>query len=543
MNIENIKIGTRLGAGFSLVLFMLVVMAALGIGHMSMMQANVNDIVKVNNVQLQLALEMRLTLLDRAIALRNLALMTNDAEAQPEIARIKDQAAKYSQAEVKLGEMFASQSDTTPEEHAALSSIKADEVAATPVIARLMEMALTQRKDEMIDVLIREFRPIQITWRKTLTNLVDIEDSMNKQAMRDAENAYARARLLMLILTTIGVVVGIAVSWFITRSILKQLGCEPNAAVLITQRIAAGDLGVNIDTKPDDQTSLLFAMKAMRDNLARIVGDIRTSTDTIATASSQIAAGNMDLSARTEEHASSLEETAASMEELTGTVKQNADNAQLANELAVSASDVAAQSGAVVARVIGTMASIHDSSKKIIDIIGVIDGIAFQTNILALNAAVEAARAGEQGRGFAVVASEVRNLAQRSAAAAKEIKTLIGDSTQLVAAGRQQVAEAGSTMEAVVISARRVTDIMREITSASQEQSAGIDQINQAIAQMDEVTQQNAALVEEAAAAAESLEDQAAHLLQVVGMFKLEGVHATAFRAPLAESGQPLLLS
>jgi methyl-accepting chemotaxis protein len=252
-----------------------------------------------------------------------------------------------------------------------------------------------------------------------------------------------------------------------------------------------------------------------------IVGEVRQGTDTIATASGQIAAGNMDLSSRTEEQASSLEETAASMEELTSTVKQNADNARQANQLAVSASSVAVRGGSVVNQVVGTMGSINASSRKIVDIIGVIDGIAFQTNILALNAAVEAARAGEQGRGFAVVAAEVRNLAQRSAAAAKEIKTLIGDSVEKVEEGSKQVAEAGKTMDEIVDSVKRVTDIMAEIQAASQEQTQGIEQINQAITQMDQVTQQNAALVEEAAAAAQSLQEQASGLSQVVSVFKL----------------------
>jgi methyl-accepting chemotaxis protein len=273
-------------------------------------------------------------------------------------------------------------------------------------------------------------------------------------------------------------------------------------------------------------------LKDMNDGLVRIVSEVRVGTDTIATASGQIAAGNLDLSSRTEQQASSLEETAASMEELTGTVKHNADNARQANQLAASASEVALKSGAVVSQVVDRMASINASSKKIVDIISVIDGIAFQTNILALNAAVEAARAGEQGRGFAVVAAEVRNLAQRSAAAAREIKTLIGDSVDQVEAGSKLVGEAGSTMDEVVASVRRVTDIIGEISAASHEQSAGIAQVNQAIAQMDEVTQQNAALVEEAAAAAGSLQDQAGNLAQVVSAFRLDGMRGTALATP-----------
>jgi methyl-accepting chemotaxis protein len=280
----------------------------------------------------------------------------------------------------------------------------------------------------------------------------------------------------------------------------------------------------------------------MNDSLVGIVANVRGGTDTIAIASQEISAGNMDLSARTEQQASALEETAASMEELTTTVKQNADNARQANQLSIAASEVATQGGAVVGQVIVTMGSINESARKIVDIIGVIDGIAFQTNILALNAAVEAARAGEQGRGFAVVASEVRTLAQRSAAAAKEIKELIGDSVDKVDTGAKLVDQAGATMNEVVASIRRVTDIMGEISSASHEQTGGIEQVNQAIGQMDQVTQQNAALVEEAAAAAASMEEQAGKLAQVVSVFKLDqfaAAPAAAGRAPARAPARP----
>jgi len=298
------------------------------------------------------------------------------------------------------------------------------------------------------------------------------------------------------------------------------------------QTIGEGDLSQHLTSKRRDEIGVITrALESMRASLSRVVGEVRQGTDTIATASSQIAAGNMDLSSRTEQQASSLEETAASMEELTSTVKQNADNARQANQLAVTASSVAVKGGSVVAQVVDTMSAINTSSKKIVDIIGVIDGIAFQTNILALNAAVEAARAGEQGRGFAVVAAEVRNLAQRSAAAAKEIKTLIGDSVDKVEEGSKQVAEAGKTMDEIVGSVKRVTDIMAEITAASQEQTQGIEQINQAITQMDQVTQQNAALVEEAAAAAASLQEQASGLSQVVSVFKLDNSQQSNYAA------------
>jgi len=304
--------------------------------------------------------------------------------------------------------------------------------------------------------------------------------------------------------------------------LLKQLGGEPGYAAAIVTQIATGDLTVAVETKAGDQSSLLYAMKRMSESLADIVSEVRGTTESITVASRQIAQGNADLSQRTEQQASSLEETASSMEELTSTVRQNADNARQANQLAVNASDIAVKGGSVVGSVVDTMASISDSSNKIADIISVIDSIAFQTNILALNAAVEAARAGEQGRGFAVVANEVRNLAQRSAGAAKEIKSLIDDSVGKVEVGAKQVNQAGATMTEIVQAVKRVTDIMAEIAASSNEQSAGIEQVNQAITQMDEVTQQNAALVEEAAAAAEAMREQAGDLLEAVSTFKLE---------------------
>jgi methyl-accepting chemotaxis protein len=312
----------------------------------------------------------------------------------------------------------------------------------------------------------------------------------------------------------------------------------------VAQTVASGDLSSVINVRSSDETGLLLqALKDMNESLVRIVTRVRSGTETIVTASGQIASGNLDLSSRTEEQASSLEETASSMEELTSAVRQNADNARDAKELARSASDIASHGGEIVAQVVETMESINAASAKIVDIISVIDSIAFQTNILALNAAVEAARAGEQGRGFAVVATEVRNLAQRSAAAAKDIKTLITDSVDRIASGSVLVNKAGATMTDIVGGVTRVTDIMNDISMASDEQRAGIEQVNQAVAQMDQVTQQNAALVEEAAAAAVSLREQADELAQLVGVFRLRGsaapvqpaqLHAAVALAPRA---------
>jgi methyl-accepting chemotaxis protein len=369
-----------------------------------------------------------------------------------------------------------------------------------------------------------ESNKLIVALRGQVDKLVKYYGEGGNAAAEFGDQVYNASRAWIAVLLVISVMLGALCALFITRWLVKTLGGEPQYAVELAGRIAAGELNVDVQTRAGDDSSLVFAMKSMRDSLANIVGQVRQTTDTIASASQQVVAGNVDLSSRTEAQASSLEETAASMEELTSTVRHNSDSARQANELAVNASAIAEQGGQVVSQVVERMGSINESAKKISDITGVIDGIAFQTNILALNAAVEAARAGEQGRGFAVVASEVRNLAQRSAAAAREIKELIGDSVGQVEAGTKLVNQAGSTMEEVVVSVRRVTDIMGEITVAGQQQSAGIVQVNEAIAQMDAVTQQNAALVEEATAASHSMQDQAASLAQLVSIFTLDGL-------------------
>ncbi|MES2150549.1 MAG: methyl-accepting chemotaxis protein [Pseudomonadota bacterium] len=382
--------------------------------------------------------------------------------------------------------------------------------------------------DEAETILIKRINPSYRVGDAALKALTEATEKSSKSDEAMVGAALSRNAYLMVGVLLVGVVLGVAVGWALVRAISQPL----EEAMEIATRVADGDLTGQIGSHSANEFgALLAALGKMKSKLAGIVGEVRASTDTISSASSEIAAGNMDLSGRTAEQAGSLEQTAASMEQLTSTVKQNADNARQANQLALSASEVATKGGVVVAQVVDTMGSINESSKKIVDIIGVIDGIAFQTNILALNAAVEAARAGEQGRGFAVVASEVRNLAQRSAGAAKEIKQLIGDSVDKVDSGAKLVDQAGMTMQEIVTSIQKVTDIMAEITTASQEQTSGLDQINQAISQMDSITQQNVTLVEEAAGTASALQDQAGVLSKVVSVFKLDA--APVVRQPV----------
>jgi methyl-accepting chemotaxis protein len=519
MNLAKMKVGTRLGLGFALVLLFLIAVTGVGIVRMAQIQDRLDHVVSFNNVVTRLVIDMRNNVNERVSSLRTLTLMSDPADMEPEMKRIKELSDKYAAAQKKLEAQFAL--EATPEEKTLMGAIKEHEAATMPAIAKASELWLSNQAEAATKVMIKEIRPPQKKWMESLDQLGALEDKLNAQVQVDAAAGFQSARTFMIFMGVLAVVISVGAAIIITRGLLKQLGGEPDYTAAIAGSIANGDLSVSINTSSTDKDSLLVEMKEMRDSLVGIVGQVRTGTETIGTASREIAAGNIDLSSRTEMQASSLEKTASAMEELTSTVKQNADNARQANQLAANASDVARKGGEVVSQVVDTMSSINESANKIVDIIGVIDGIAFQTNILALNAAVEAARAGEQGRGFAVVASEVRNLAQRSAGAAKEIKTLIGDSVEKVERGSKLVGQAGVTMDEVVDSVRRVTDIMGEIASASQEQSAGIEQVNQSIIEMDSMTQQNAALVEEAAAAAQSLQDQAGELARVVSIFKL----------------------
>jgi methyl-accepting chemotaxis protein len=521
MKNSNMTIGTRLAIGFGAVFSLMIGLSVLAASRVNSIDTSLTHINDVNNVKLRYAVNLRGSVHDRSIALRDVVLAADAGAAQSRVDMIKKLDDDYARSAAPLDAMFAARGDISDDEKAALAAIKDSERKTQPLIGKVSALLIAGSTPEASALLAQQAAPALVEWLASVNALIDLEEKLNK-AEADSARAVSHSFLVwMLVLCTIAVGAGSVAAWFISRGLLRQLGGQPDYAAGIVGSIAAGDLAVAIETRPGDNSSLLFAMRGMRDSLVNIVGQVRAGTITIATASREIAAGNLNLSGRTETQASTLEETASSMEELTGTVRQNADNARQANVLAVSASEVAVRGGAVVAQVVDTMASINESSRKIVDIIGVIDSIAFQTNILALNAAVEAARAGEQGRGFAVVAAEVRNLAQRSAAAAQEVKTLIGNSVERVDVGARLVDEAGATMQDIVSSVRRVTDIMAEIALASQEQTAGIEQVNKAIGQMDEVTQQNAALVEQAGAAAASLHDEAETLEQVVRTFKL----------------------
>jgi len=523
---QSTSISTRLYTGFGLVLLLLIIVTALGINRVQKIDTILTNISEVNNVKQRHAINFRGSVHDRAIALRDVVLAGDQPAVSQHVAQIGKLADNYAQAATPLEQIIGSGKGVTQDERDALAGIKAAEAKAQPVIAKVISLRQADNAAEASTLLQQQGAVAFVDWLAAVNKLIDLEEKMSREQAASATSVARSFFFFMVVLCLGAIAIGMTAAWRISHGLLRQLGGEPDYAAGIVGDIAAGNLAVAIDTRPGDNSSLLFAMRGMRDSLVGIVGQVRAGTQTIATNAREISAGNQDLSNRTEQQAGSIEETASSMEQLTGTVKQNAEHAIQANELAQSASSVAVKGGAVVAQVVDTMASINDSSRKIVDIIGVIDSIAFQTNILALNAAVEAARAGEQGRGFAVVATEVRNLAQRSSQAAKEIKGLIDDSVERVDAGARLVDEAGATMQDIVASVKRVTDIMGEISVATREQTSGIEQVNQAIGMMDQVVQQNAALVEQSASAAASLDEQAGNLAQLVSIFKLGAAEA-----------------
>jgi methyl-accepting chemotaxis protein len=518
MGIVNWKIGTRLAGGLGLSLAFMVGMSMVGIANLGKLNDGTDDLATDKMPKVIEAYEAVGGVNDIARAMRNAMLSVDPDTVKQELKRVEDRKADIAGHLDKLSALISDDEDDAGKAKlkAVFDARDRYQVVQSEFLARSGDIS---QRDANVVYLLNTVRKEQGAYLNTLTELVRYQTAAVNQAATDAHAAYRSTRLMMIALTVIAAALATLVLYLITRSITHPL----TRAVGIAEAVASGDLTQRIECDSKDETGqLLRALGHMNDSLARTVGKVRSGTDTIATASNEIASGNLDLSSRTEQQASSLEETASSMEELTSTVSQNASNARQASALVVAASDFASKGGKVVGEVVTTMGAIKASSNRIVDIIGVIDGIAFQTNILALNAAVEAARAGEQGRGFAVVASEVRNLAQRSATAAREIKVLIGESVVTVDNGARLVGEAGATMEGIVDAVRQVAAIMSDISAASQEQSSGIAQVNQAIAQIDDVTQQNAALVEEAAAA-QSMRDQAEMLAEAVCVFRLAG--------------------
>ena len=524
MNLRNLRIGTRLAAGFGTLLALLAAVVLINIVLSNANRSRLTAGIEAVNQKTILVATMKSAQLQSGIAIRNIGLQSDVAAMQKEEQRIKELHTRYEGARTAL--LALSLGSTEQQRLAEIARIDA---AIQKPFKEALGQALAFDGEGAIKTIVTQIDPLNQAALAEMDQLVAHSNAAAKAVLTEAAGQDRQLELITLVISALAIAAGALFAWLITRTIAGPL----HEAVSVAERVAGGDLTSRIEASGRDEITRLYAaLRQMNDSLATMVGDVRNGTDSIGTASREIAAGNLDLSGRTEQQASSLEETASSMEELTATVRQNADNAQQANVLAESASGVARRGGEVVAQVVATMGSINASSKKIVDIISVIDGIAFQTNILALNAAVEAARAGEQGRGFAVVASEVRSLAQRSASAAKEIKTLIGGSVARVEAGSLLVNEAGATMTDIVASVKRVMDIMADISTASAEQGAGIEQVNLAVTEMDTVTQQNAALVEEAAAAAQALQEQTVALSRVVSVFKLDGDAANDAQAP-----------
>lgn len=529
MKFSNLKIATRLGAGFGLVLLLLVLVLSIGLHRFQAVGDSTATLINEDWVKADAA--STIDTMTRANARRTLEMfLVSGAEDRARIReKIESNKKEITQAMQTLERLVASESEKTM--MANVVSRRAAYVASFSSVSTLVESG--QRKQAQ-----------QLVLGETMPRLDALQDSVEalnaSQKHRAEDSGKAVAAMIssgstqMLMLGLVALCAGTAFAFWLARSIARPL----RKAVQVAQAVAGGDLTSRIDVSSNDELGeLLEALKTMNDNLGNIVNEVRQGTDTIATASTQIATGNLDLAARTEMQASSLQQTASSMEELTSTVQQNAASARQASALANSTSRITAEGSDAVARVGATMSSISECARRIEDITAIIDGIAFQTNILALNAAVEAARAGEQGKGFAVVASEVRNLAQRSAAAAKEIKVLIGDSVEKISDGTRLTSQAADTMREALSSVQQVTDLMADISAASDEQRSGIEQVNQAVTQMDGATQQNAALVEQAAAAAQSLQEQASTLTRTVHMFKFAGHDSGVRRAtPAADT-------
>jgi methyl-accepting chemotaxis protein len=514
MLLRNLKIGFRLALGFGVILVIMVVVAIGGTALAKKSRDDLAATLQSTGDKERLAADMKALVLEQSSVMRNIGLHTDIKAMQGDEDRARNLGKSYDEAREKMTRLI-----TSPAEREILQNLDALDKQVDAPFRQALGMSTSFRNDDAAKVLMNELDPVIQKALAELNKLIDIQAKADAQAVASSRISGERLAITVYAVQAAVVILAVLIAWATTRSITGPM----RQSVMVARRVAAGDLTSRIDVEGRDEAAeLLQALRDMNQGLGGIVTQIRSGAESIAVGAGEVAAGNQQLSSRTEEHASSLEETASTLEEFTTTVRQNAEHAKQASALAGSASATAQKGGEVVNKVVATMQEVTTSSKKIADIIGVIDGISFQTNILALNAAVEAARAGEQGRGFAVVASEVRSLAQRSAASAKEIRGLIENSVGRVEAGARLVEQAGKTMDELVASVRRVAEIMTEIASASHEQSSGIDQINKAITQMDTVVQMNASLVEEATAAATSMANQATGLAHAVAQFRVE---------------------
>ena len=539
MNALSVK--KQLMFAFAALVATVVLVSVVALRNLAGADARFSGFVHGINERESMAVDVRIDANRRAIGVRDMVVVKEAADLEASKKMALDAHAAIGADLKRLSDAVAAAPDASPRERELLARIVEVETKYGPVAAHIVDLAAEGKRDEAMETMARDCRPLLAALLKAAREYADYADKAGDEVAAAATAQYQAQRWWMTLISLAAVGLAIGLGWVITRRLMKALGTEPAQLADAAHRIADGDLRPVEGAASAPADSVLASMGLMQSQLVALIGQVRGSADQIAMASTQIAQGNNDLSARTEEQASAIEETAASMEQLSATVRQNADNAQQANQLARNASEVAIRGGEVVGQVVETMRGINDSSRRIADIIGVIDGIAFQTNILALNAAVEAARAGEQGRGFAVVASEVRSLASRSAGAAKEIKQLIGDSVARVEQGTGLVDQAGATMTEVVGAIRRVSDIVGEISAASVEQSAGVTQVGEAITQMDRATQQNAALVEESAAAADSMKQQANDMVGAVAVFRTGDampVPATSARTPVRADAQ-----
>ena len=522
---RQLSVAARLGIGFGLLLALMLILVAVSVWQVNLIEQSLNRVSEVNNVKQRYAVNFRGSVHDRAIAVRDVTLVP-DGEVATVVALINKLDGDYQQSAKPMSALFAAMPlDALPEERAILNDIRATEVRTMPLIRQIIDLRRAGDIDGANRVLLTQAKPAFVDWLGHINRFIDLQESLSQRESQHANSTAKRFQTLMIGLCLAALAIGVIVAVAITRHIRRALGAEPAEVKALAEAVSEGELFHEVQLKDGDRDSIMATLAIMSSTLRETVEGVRGAAYDVSQISAQIAQGNTHLSSRTEEQAGSLEETAATMEELATTIRQNADNAQQASQYAHNAADIAIRGGEIMRDVVHTMDSIETSSKSIVDIIGVIDSIAFQTNILALNAAVEAARAGVQGKGFAVVATEVRSLAQRSASAAKEIKNLIDDSVTRIDSGSKLVEQAGATIEQVVSSVRHLTEAVTDISAASREQSEGISEVNRAIALMDTVTRQNAGLVEEAADAVQALEHKASTLNLAVGAFRTTQDH------------------